>query len=73
MSAKGRGDSRTAIDALGRLLDRYPASPFAESAALERIKLLAAIDRARAADEAREYLRRYPSGFGRADVEALAR
>jgi hypothetical protein len=73
MSARSRGDSDAALASLGRLLERYPSSPFAESAAFERIKLLAGIDRARAADEAREYLRRYPSGFGRADAEALIR
>jgi hypothetical protein len=72
MSAKARGDSRAALAALGHLLEGYPTSPIAESAALERVKLLAGIDRARARDEAREYLRRYPNGFGRADAESLA-
>ncbi len=73
MSAKRRGDPAAAVAALDRLLGRYPACPFAESAALERMKLLASIDRSRAAEAAREYLRRYPAGFGRAEAAALAR
>jgi hypothetical protein len=35
------------------------------------MKLLAETDGARAADAARDYLRRYPKGFARTDAEAL--
>lgn len=71
MLAKRRGDLHAAIASFDRLLSRYPTCPFAESAAAERMKLLAETDRARAADVARDYLRRYPKGFARTDAEAL--
>jgi hypothetical protein len=71
MLAKRRGDIRAAIASFDRLLSRYPVCPFAESAAAERMKLLAETDRARAADVARDYLRRYPKGFAHTDAEAL--
>jgi hypothetical protein len=73
MLAKRRGDLRAAVASFDRLLSRYPGCPFAESAEVERMKLLAASDRARAEDAAREYLHRHPHGFGRADAEALIR
>ncbi len=73
MLAKRRGDPRGAIASFDRLLSRYPACPLAESAAAERMKLLADIDSARAADAARDYLRSYPSGFARGDAETLLR
>jgi hypothetical protein len=71
MLAKRRGDLHGAIASFDRLLSRYPACPFAESVAAERMKLLAGTDRARAVDVARDYLRRYPNGFARTDAEAL--
>ena len=73
MLAKRRGDLPGAIASFDRLLSRFPACPFAESAAAERMKLLAETDRARAADVARDYLRRYPNGFAHTDAEALLR
>ena len=71
MLAKRDGDVRAAVDHFDRLLSRHPDCPFAESAAAERLKLLAGYDRARAASAAREYLHRYPNGFARSDAEAL--
>jgi ferric-dicitrate binding protein FerR (iron transport regulator) len=73
MQAKRRGDVRAAVGAFDRLLSRYPACPFAESAFLERMKLLSGYDKVRAEDAAGDYLRRYPNGSGRADAEALLR
>jgi ferric-dicitrate binding protein FerR (iron transport regulator) len=71
MQAKRRGGVRAAVAAFDRLLSRYPACPFAESASLERMKLLASYEPVRAEDAARDYLRRYPSGSGRTDALAL--
>jgi hypothetical protein len=73
MSARRRGDPRGALAAFDRLLSRFPGCPLAESATAERIKILAEVDRARASDAAREYLRKYPSGFARGDAEGLLR
>jgi hypothetical protein len=36
------------------------------------MKLLARFDRPRAIEAARDYLRRYPGGFGRAEAQAVA-
>jgi hypothetical protein len=73
MSARRRGDLRGAIAAFDRLLSRYPASPLAESATAERMKMLGDVDSARAVEAARDYLRRYANGFARSDAEALLR
>jgi hypothetical protein len=73
MQARRRGDVRGAVETFDRLLSRYPGCPFAESATVERMNLLAGYDHVRAGETAREYLRRYPRGFGRADAEALVR
>jgi hypothetical protein len=73
MADRRRGDSRGAIAAFDRLLSRYPASPLAESATAERMKILGDVDAPRAVEAAREYLRRYPGGSARKDAEALLR
>lgn len=69
--AKRAGDAAGALAKLDRLRATYPNSPLAENAEVERFRVLASIDRRRAAEAAREYLRRRPSGFARAEAEAL--
>jgi hypothetical protein len=71
MAAKRRGDVAGAVDSYEKLLARYPRSTLAESAAAERMRLLAQIDRSRATAAAKDYLGRYPSGFARADAERI--
>lgn len=72
LRAKRAGDAAGALAKLDRLRATYPSSPLAENAEVERFRVLAAIDRRRAAEAAREYLRHRPSGFARAEAEALA-
>ena len=72
IAAKRSGDASGAIAAFERFVAAYPTSPLAESALVERMKLLASTDRARGAAAARQYLARYPGGFARADAEAIA-
>lgn len=72
MRLKRGGDGPGAVAKLERLLGSYPGGPLAESAAVERMRLLVASDRARAAAAARDYLRRHPRGFARAEAEAIA-
>src|SRR5258708_6145377 len=50
------GDPRGAVALLDRFLARYPASPLAENAQAERMKVLAKIDHERAREAARAYL-----------------
>jgi ferric-dicitrate binding protein FerR (iron transport regulator) len=72
MRLKRSGDTTGAVAKLDRLLALYPSGPLSESAAAERMRLLASTDRARAAVAAREYLRRHPRGFARAEAESIA-
>jgi hypothetical protein len=72
MRLKRGGDAAGALAKLDRLLGSYPSGPLSESAAVERMRLLAASDRPRAAASAREYLRRHPRGFARAEAETIA-
>ncbi len=72
-AAKRRGDPAAAIASYERFLARYPASTLAESATVERMRLLARSDPARGAAAAKSYLARYPGGFARPEAEAFAR
>jgi ferric-dicitrate binding protein FerR (iron transport regulator) len=71
MDAKRRGDKRQALSSLQRLTALYPSSHLAEGATVERMKILASIDKAAAAVVAREYLNKYPDGFARSLAESI--
>lgn len=71
MEQKKSGDSAGAVRTLDVLLREFPDGPLAESAFVERLKLLETTNPARARNEAKQYLRRYPHGFGRAHAEGL--
>jgi FecR protein/Outer membrane lipoprotein len=73
IEASRRGDHQGAIDQLNRLLTRFPGSPLAQEAAVERFRALEhAGDHAAAAREARRYLVSYPDGFAREEARKLA-
>ncbi|HEX3770344.1 MAG TPA: FecR domain-containing protein [Polyangiaceae bacterium] len=69
--AKHRGDTAGAVGAFDRFLTTYPASPLAQSAAVERMRLLRTSGSPRAVTAARQYLSRYPNGFATAEAEAI--
>jgi hypothetical protein len=71
MSFKKRGDVAGALVRFDRLLAQYPGGPNAETAEVERMRLLATSDRPRASVAAREYLRRHPHGYARSEAEAI--
>jgi hypothetical protein len=72
--AAARASARErAVELFGELLSRYPRGPLAESAAVERMRLLRGLDPDRAGAAARSYLYAYPLGFARAEAEALVR
>jgi hypothetical protein len=48
-----------------------PKSPLAETALAQKMKWLSPNHRPAAQEAAREYLQRFPMGFGRADAETL--
>jgi FecR protein len=71
MDAKAKGDKPRALSALQRLETLYPASPLAESATVERMKLLSSTNPKAAAAVAKRYLARYPDGFARDLAEGI--
>jgi hypothetical protein len=71
VAAKSNGDTAGAIAGFDRFLARYPRSPLAESAAVERMRLLRTTDPAQAEAAAKAYLARYPRGFAHAEAQAI--
>lgn len=74
LAALNAGQPRTAAQEFERFSEAYPSDPRAEDAAYLRVLALERagdVSARRAA--ARAYLRRYPSGFRRSEVERLAR
>lgn len=65
------GRSAEALAAYERLLARFPGGPLAESASVGRLRILSKSDSARARDEARRYLARYPRGIASVEAQAL--
>ena len=70
MTLQRAGDVRGAVKKLGGVLED-PTSPLAETALAQKMRWLSTTDRAAARDVAREYLQRFPMGFGRAEAETL--
>ncbi|WP_437580227.1 FecR domain-containing protein [Sorangium sp. So ce887] len=74
MAARRRGQPRRALERLDILLGRYPDSPLAEIARVERLRAIEMLgDKDRTAAEARRYLRDYPQGFGREEATSASR
>lgn len=71
LAHKASGDTDTAIRIFEDLLARYPESHLAQSASVERMKLLHTKDPSRGRAAASEYLNRYPTGFARHDAERI--
>lgn len=71
LADKAAGNDGAAVATFDKLLQRYPQSPLAESAATERLRLLAKQGSPRAKAAARDYLARYPNGFAKALAESL--
>jgi hypothetical protein len=73
LEARRRGDHGRAIGLLDDLLSRYPKSPLAQEARVERLRCLERLGRhGAAAAEARRYLADYPDGFARDEAKARA-
>ncbi|WP_437968751.1 FecR domain-containing protein [Sorangium sp. So ce260] len=74
MEARRRGQPRRALERLDLLLGRYPDSPLAEIARVERLRAIEMLgDKARTAAEARRYLSDYPQGIGREEATSASR
>ena len=72
-AARRAGRSGDALAAYARLLARFPRGQLAESAFVERVRLLSRSDTESARSEAERYLARYPAGFARNEMNTLAR
>ena len=69
----GSTELSSALSELALLIQRYPHSPLAQNARVERFRLLQQSGNgAAAAEEARRYLSEYPSGFARSEARGLA-
>ncbi|HEY3667916.1 MAG TPA: FecR domain-containing protein [Polyangiaceae bacterium] len=69
----GAGEVSPALAALASLIQRYPRSPLAQNARVDRFRLLQQSgSRSAAAQEARRYLSEYPNGFARGEARSLA-
>jgi hypothetical protein len=74
MAAFDTGDARQAAGRFAAFVARHPADPRAEDASYLRvIALQRCEDREGLREAAADYLRRYPAGFRRAEVEAVTR
>ena len=67
-----QGDVVGALRAYHRMIVRFPGSPLAENAFVERIRLLASIGDPRARAEAERYIELYPRGFALKEAKRLA-
>ena len=71
--ARERGDLESAVRTLDIFVRRYPSSPLAQDAYVERFRALARMGEPVAATRAaRGYLTLYPNGFAREEARALA-
>ena len=71
LTAQRKGDVWGAVGAFDRLCARFPSSPLAESAAVERLRLLRDASPSRARAAAQQYLLRYPDGYAHAEAEGI--
>ena len=71
VAAKTSGDALGAIARFEAFLAKYPGSPLAESATVQRMHLLAPVDHKRAREAAQSYLATYPKGLARAEARTI--
>jgi hypothetical protein len=71
VALRRKGDSEGALRAYQALIARFPASPLAENALVERMRILNGKGDARARHEAERYLSRYPKGFAASEARLL--
>ena len=71
-AARRAGQLAVALSLHESLIQRYPAGPLVESSSIERVRILAKIDKAKASAAARQYLERFPHGFARDEARGIA-
>lgn len=71
LAEKRAGNTAGAVAAFDELLAKHPRSPLAESAHVERMRVLARVRDPRARVAAKAYLVRYPAGYARGEAMDL--
>lgn len=71
VAARRSGQPSLALELYAELTRRFPSSALVESALIERVRILQKLDPARAATEARAYLKHFPNGFARDEARAV--
>jgi hypothetical protein len=72
VALRRQGDSNGALRAFSEFGARFPSSPLAENALVERMRLLASRRSPAAHDEAVRYLARYPNGFAAQEARQIS-
>jgi hypothetical protein len=73
VKARNSGENALAVQVLTTLLTRYPRSPLAQEAKVERLRALSRLGRHQeAAESARRYLAEHPGGFAQSEARELA-
>ncbi len=73
MAASRAGEDALSVRLLGDLLRRYPQSPLAQNAAVERFRALRRLGDVRSASsEARRYLSEHPKGMASDEARRVA-
>jgi hypothetical protein len=72
LGARRQGEDARAVADLDQLLGRYPGSPLAQEARVEKFRALERMgNHAKAVVEARRYLADYPNGFAASEAQSL--
>ena len=72
VALRRQGDTNGALRAYSEFIARFPSSPLAENALVERMRLLASRKDPSAHGEAERYLARYPNGFAAQEARQIA-
>jgi len=72
VALRRQGDANGALRAYSALIARFPNSPLAENALVERMRLLLGRGDSGARGEAERYLARYPHGFAAQEARQIA-
>lgn len=71
IQARQNEDLATALRLYREFVQEFPASPLAQNARVEVMRLLLQSNKSAAAQAARDYLQRYPAGFAREEAKRI--
>lgn len=71
VKARRRGEVQEALRIYREFVQEFPASPLAQNARVEVMRLLVPSNKSAAVQAARDYLERYPTGFARDEAARI--